>query len=50
MEYKSVEAEWMIFCMSSNIVRFRNRLSQGRIVTPFEYQCDLDTEEIPRAK
>ena len=49
MGYKSVETEWMLFCMSANIVRFRNRLAQGKIGTPFEYQCDLEAEEIPRA-
>jgi len=49
MGYKSVETEWMLFCMSASIVRFRNRLAQGKIGTPFEYLCDLDPEEIPRA-
>lgn len=49
MGYKSVETECMLLCMSANIVRFRNRLAQRKIETPFEYQCDLEAEEIPRA-
>ena len=49
MGYQSVETEWILFCMSANIVRFRNRLAQSKIGTPFEYQCDLEAEEIPRA-
>lgn len=49
MGYKSVETEWLLFCMSANTVRFRNRLAQGKIGIPFEYQWDLEAEEIPRA-
>jgi transposase len=47
--YKSVETEWLLFCMSANIVRFKNRLAQGLVGTPFEYQCNPDIEEIPKA-
>jgi hypothetical protein len=35
--------------MSANIVRFKNRLAQGLVGTPFEYQCNPDIEEIPKA-
>jgi hypothetical protein len=35
--------------MSANIIRFMHRLEQGLIGTPFEYQCNSDIQEIPRA-
>ena len=47
--YTSVETEWLLLSMSANIIRFMHRLEQGLIGTPFEYQCNSDIQEIPRA-
>lgn len=47
--YKSVETEWILLSMSANVVRFMHRLEQGLVGTPFEYQCNLEVEKIPRA-